>query len=99
MKHHLRILEGSKCYIGTQNPNYHISDESFCRTMLNRSPTLVRKYSAMALLNFSIIGFSKKYKNQLIHPIVIGVVLSFIVYFVQKFSKIGQDDHKVQRKI
>ncbi|TNV73832.1 hypothetical protein FGO68_gene5700 [Halteria grandinella] len=77
----LRILESSTCFIGSHNPHYRISDESFCRHPLSRAQQVERKYTAMALVNFTIIGF------------VAGVVVAFIFYYVQKLSGVGKSNN------
>jgi hypothetical protein len=86
----LRILDTSTCLIGLANPAYRISDESFCRTTLSRSQMIVKRYTAVALVNFTIIGF------------VAGVVVSFVVYFVQRWSgALGSDvqSDRVKRRL
>jgi hypothetical protein len=67
---------------------YRISDESFCRQPLSHSQQVTRRYTALTLVNFTIIGF------------VGGVVISFIVYYVQKLSSIGKnEDDKLKRRL
>ncbi len=41
----------------------------------------------MAVVNFTVIGF------------ITGLVMSFIVYFVQRLQHVGENDVRVQRRI
>jgi hypothetical protein len=56
------ILSTSKCHIGLRNPGYRISDESFCKTILQpgqRAMTAQKRYTFNSIINFFLIGFSK----------------------------------------